>query len=65
MSNQPRRGRPPKVKEQGSDYSVTVKGKTYEFRKGEDGRLRTLGAPERDEDYNYARVQVLNTTGQV
>lgn len=53
-----RRGRPPGVSVQENAASVTVKGKTYGFRKGSDGIIRPLGTPVRDEDYAYARQQV-------
>lgn len=54
-----RRGRPPKVRQVGeNEYAVSVKGKAYQFRRGEDGRLRALGNVERDEDYEFARQQV-------
>lgn len=54
-----RRGRPPRVTDHGDGaYEVTVKGRTYGFRRGGDGRLRPLGTPTRDEDYDYARQQV-------
>lgn len=53
-----RRGRPPKVVEAGNNFSVKVKGAQYEFRQGEDGKLRALGTPERNEDFAYAKEQV-------
>lgn len=59
-----RRGRPPQVEATDDTYSVKVKGTTYQFRKGSDGRLRALGTPVRDEEFAYAREQVVRVAGE-
>ncbi len=61
---QSRRGRPPKVVVNDTDYAVTVKKQTYQFRKGSDGRIRALGTPERSEDFEYAKAQVVRVAGE-
>ena len=55
-----RRGRPPKVVTTAAgDLSVEVRGARYDFRRGEDGRLRALGTPDRESaDYAYAKERV-------
>lgn len=54
-----RRGRPPTVRTEENDtFSVKVAGQDYKFRKGGDGRLRSLGTPERTEEFDYARTRV-------
>ena len=54
-----RAGRPPKVTATTTGEFVTkVKGQQYQFRQGADGRLRALGNPERNEDFEYARQRV-------
>lgn len=59
MTTQSRRGRPPLVTDRGDGvFSVNVRGRTYAFKMGGDGRLRPLGTPVRDEDFAYAREQV-------
>lgn len=57
-----RRGRPPKVEVNGDERTIKVKGQTFKFRHGSDGRLRALGAPERTEDFEYARQLVAQYT---
>lgn len=56
------RGRPPKVREEGNDFSITVKGSEYKFRLGNDKRLRQVGGiiydPE-PENEKYARDRVM------
>ena len=53
-----RRGRPPKVEIDGRFYRLKVKGKDFAFKNGGDGRLRALGSPARDEDFEHAREVV-------
>ena len=53
-----RRGRPPAISNDGSTYVTKVRGKQFMFRAGGDGRLRALGNPERDQDFDYAREHV-------
>lgn len=59
-----RAGRPPRVYVDGNEASVVVKGQKFSFRKGEDGRLRALGNPERTEDFEYARNKVESAISQ-
>lgn len=54
-----RRGRPPQIStDDGVTYKTKVRGKDFAFRAGGDGRLRALGNPERDDDFEYARQHV-------
>lgn len=60
MMGSKRAGRPPKVGADGNgNFNVMVKGRTFGFRKGEDGKLRATGNPVRDEDFEYAKQRVV------
>ena len=61
-----RAGRPPKVdiSNTGDTAVVKVKGTTFAFRMGNDGRLRAIGStPVGSEEYGYAKQQVVKALG--
>lgn len=58
-STLPRAGRPPRITVGGDTFKVTVKGTTFAFRLGADGRLRGLGTRAHTADYDYARSLVV------